>query len=99
MKDLAQINKELMEVLTERAINLDEFKGSSHGDRFYRSITGYFEDSYFSVTLWDMRGLQCIEIAHTTDEPQVMIDILKEIEPDQPIQYTHVVITHQSKTA
>ena len=97
--------EELMIVIKNKMTNsyLDVYDGGGKNWKYYKSLTGFFgirESNYFSVTIREHRkhsGVK-VEITHNTDNPQILIDMIKAIK-DVPVQWQQKQVTYKNMTS
>jgi hypothetical protein len=86
------------EVKAKLPKNTDEYTNNKNW-KLYKCFTGYINDDYFSLYFREtIKGSTCIEIAHTTTNPDYFIKLIKDIEPKAVINYSEVVTTTISHT-
>ena len=87
MKTIETIAKEFIKKVKDCDLEIYE----NYKDwKFYNSICGYNKHGeYFDVYIRETKdGVRIVDIAHTTENPQDIINILKKIESNQEITYT-----------
>jgi len=97
MKDIKTIALELKDkILPNKKVYTQE---NTEAWVYYISLSGYYNDVYFNIDLMHhVGGLTAIKSAHTTEDHQMFIDMIKEIEPEAKIQYTEVEKIYHEKT-
>lgn len=73
--------EQIAEELKEKLKPLDPYK-NSEGYRYYEDISGWYMGNYYHLVISQpLKGKVHIDIAHTTERPQVIKKIIKEISP------------------
>lgn len=87
--------KELAGKFQERFSNIKPYIGVSDTLSYYSSLSGHTDEGYINVTFIEtLDGVQKIELAHTTDNHERIIAILKELNPECTIHYTKAVTSY-----
>lgn len=88
--DLKELTEKFKEYLKEEEEEYEDYNPSqSKNWLFYDSISGFFNDSYFCVCFRQSpKSEYIIEIYHTTDYPEEILRIIKNIEPNAKVTYT-----------
>ncbi len=74
--------KELFEKLCERLGCKDPYISKDPYWRFYGAISGFYEDLYYSINIADFGGLDRVLIEFTTDNQQMIAEIVRELDKD-----------------
>lgn len=78
MKNLKQINKELIKALPSDTDILTHAKGWL----FYSHLTGFYSDRYFDICISkDIDGIEEIKIGGSTKDQPFFVELIKGIEP------------------
>lgn len=89
-------NKTIVNHLTGRLCNDEVFYGKKAKGKYYANITGYYNENYYDITLKEYINTErCVELAHTTDVPESIVKIIKEIEPKIKVIWVQKVTTEK----
>lgn len=95
MKELKQIAEELITILENTTPQITE---DDKWD-YYCALSGYYNDSYYAVTLSRFKGSgDEIEVEYTTNNPLKIVDLIKKIEPKTSVTYRVATTTYKSVT-
>ena len=95
MKNLKQTTEELIKILSpHNPLIIEDDKWD-----YYADLSGFYNGEYYGVTLSRYKNdKDKIEIAHTADNPLVIVSLIKEIEPEFKITYQKSTTTYTSIT-
>ena len=86
--------KKLQDLVDKLKLKLDisqHHKSNNDAWDFYNILIGRYNDNSFMITVSRVYNESSIEISHTTKNPLVLIEMIREIDKDTPITYTEVI--------